>query len=219
MARYPWDKFPFYYKPDFRILVMSNDLPRPDNNDDPAFKARFRRITFEKSIENPDVNVMLKFDSQDFIDDFVTWILNGCKLYKEEGLDDYNGVNLAESNLPDNMKTAIKKYVGDNDDVGDFFRTFYKVTNDEDDYLPFSHVYKVWQDFVNDKMGFYTWCKAVRQSFKQLGLKEKRKPVLSNVGVVTNPNCIVGIKRLEEKDFYNKKNEEKKRKGYLTLIS
>lgn len=211
LARYPYDKKPFRFKPDFRILVVSNYLPQPENAEDEAFKARMRRITLTEKIKEADVHITEKFKNQDFLDDCVTWLVEGCKIYKAEGLDNYDGSNLEESNLPAAMKTAIKKFYHENDDIGDFFKSFYKITCDSKDFIPMQNVYQKWKEYTDDKTGFYVWGKTVRESFKRLGLQEKRKSIVENNGKSSFPTCIVGLKPLSRSDV--KENEYSENNG------
>lgn len=209
-ARFPYDRKIFYYKPDFRILIVSNSLPRAENNEDIALRARLRIITLNETIKNMNTHVSLLFDKDEFASSFVKWLVDGCKLYQSEGLDDYDGRNLDSCNLCENMKMSLKKYFEMNDEVGDFFSTFYKITKDSNDYIPFSEVYTAWKEYTDDKSGFYKFCKLARTSFTRLGLIEKRKQMLdAQVGKMINPTCIVGIKRLSSSDLQKNKNQGK----------
>lgn len=217
-CRFLYDRKPFRYKPDFRFLIVSNYLPRPQTVDDAAFRLRFRRYTFTEAITDKDDEILDKFDTQEFRDDFLSWLVDGCQRYIANGkmLDDYDGNNLSECNLPSAMKKAIGKYLGDNDNMGDFFATFYKVTNNDKDAVSLRDMYQTWVDFTNEKnVGYYKWCEMARESFvKKYALKEaKRVPVIDKTGKFSSKAGIKGIAYYAKEDELNQTNITGKSKG------
>ena len=206
-CRFPYDKKIFHYRPDFRLLVVSNFLPVPQTIDDMAFKLRLRRYTFDRelSAEEMDTDIDNKFRKQEFIDDFLSWLVEGCKKYIDGGkmLDDYKGNNLETSNLPSAMKKAIGQYIGDYDVMGDFFHTFYKITGNEKDVVGLREMYDTWVQYSNDKRtGYYSWREMARDSFiKRYKLQEaERVLIIDDSGKVSSRAGIKGIAAYNQSD-------------------
>ena len=142
----------FQFKPNFKLVLVSNHLPMPKNVDDQAWRKRFRRHTCETSLSFMDENLLKKFNTQEFHDDFITWLVEGCKKYQLAGrLDNYNGKNLKESNIPASMKKAMLEFFKENDDIGDFISTWFTITKDSKDFLPLSEMWEVWTKHNYDR--------------------------------------------------------------------
>ena len=204
VGRSPYSKEPFYFRSEFRLLVMSNTLPRPDDGDDKAFRSRFRRINRDKALSEIDESLEKVIRTQDFIDDFVTWLADGCRKYLQCGgkLDNYDGQNLQDSNLPADMKRAIAEYIGQNDEMLEFFGTYY-TRADSDSYEFLESIYKNWLEYTNDKKTtFNMFCRTFRQLIQRLGLREGR--VLTEEGKPRRLKCVYGVRQLVKADIASK---------------
>ena len=235
-CRFPYDRHLFRYKPDFRLLVVSNFLPKPQDVNDNGFRLRLRRYTFAQAIDKNEMeaDIYYKFYQQEFIDDFLSWLLEGCKKYIAGGkmLDDYDGKNMAECNLPVACKAAMSKYFGENDSMGDFFGTFYKITGNDDDAVGLREMFGKWQEFTSDKKtGYYQWCDMARDSFiKKYKLKEaKRVLIIDGQGNVSKRAGIKGIASYTSDDVMEQRRTKKssvfgddgpkKSKGRFEIVS
>ena len=208
----------FEYVPDFKMLVMANDLPRPDATDDASFRCRFRRIRVNKPIEDKDPDIERNAKTQEWRDDMVTWLVQGVKEYKAAGkLDDYNGVNLKGCNLPVAMKEAIKQYIGDNDDILDFFTSNFR--RDDKGKIPWLIMFKTYRDYTKDKrMNYYNFVRTYKKALSRFNLSEKRAwvEVLTDLDDDDSPTemkyleCVVGIRKLELRDSLDSTNFKKK---------
>lgn len=205
IARRPYDKKAYYYTPDFRILVMSNDLPRPDDTDDIAFRIRFRRIRLEQPLEHKDGSILTKMTTQEWKDDVVTWLYQGCAAYLAQNgvLDDFNGKDIDNCNLPKAMVSALRLYYSDNDDMGDFIWSHYKL--DADGIIPYKAMHDDYVKYTGDKRStLNAFCRGIKKSFKRFGIMEVRKycTVEDEDGKtsVQRLKCAKGLSRLTATD-------------------
>lgn len=156
----------FKFKFNGKLLLVSNYLPRPKNVDDEAFRKRFRRYTCEEGLSFKDENVMKKVFSQDFVDDFITWLVEGCSKYQEAGrLDNYNGKDIMQTDLPDKVKKDMMNYFEENDALGDFFCTYYKVTNNDRDFVPWRVMWELWKEHSGERIGQTVFAKMCKDGF------------------------------------------------------
>lgn len=165
----------FTFKPNFKLCLVSNHLPRP-KKDDNTFRKRFRRYSSDKGLSFEDENVMKKVFSNDFIDDFVTWLIEGCRKYQEAGrLDDYNGIDIMQSDLPEKIKKDMMNYFEENDDLGDFFCTYYKVTDNDKDFIPWRVMWELWKEHSGERIGQNVFAKMCKDGFvKRYNLTVKK---------------------------------------------
>lgn len=156
----------FKYKPNFKLMLVSNHLPRPKNVDDTAFRKRFRRYSSDHGLSYQDETVMKKVFTQDFLDDFVTWLIDGCRKYQEAGrLDNYRGKDIMNSDLPEKMKKDMANYFQESDDLGDFFTTYYKVTGNDHDFVPWRVMWELWTEHSGERIGQTVFAKMCKDGF------------------------------------------------------
>ena len=201
----------FTFTPDFRILVMCNDLPRPDSTDDTSFRCRFRRIHRDTAIpdEVRDTKIKQKAKTQEWRDDMVTWLIQGAQEYlKIDGkLDNYDGKNLNECDLPDTIKRAIEEYIGDNDTMLDFFTANFK--RDKNGKVAWQDIYDTYINYTHERVDYYNFLRVYKKAINRFGFKTKRawmrRPSPTDPDI-TEPKyleCVIGVRAINEKDSAN----------------
>ena len=143
----------FEFRPNYKIILVSNYLPQLRNAEDIAERRRIRRYCFNHTIEETEDDIFKIIEEQDFKDDAITWLVEGCKKYLNEGklLDDYKGDNLPKSKLPAEMKASMASYFQENDDAGDFITTWYTISEDSHDFVSLLQMWECWIDNNYDR--------------------------------------------------------------------
>lgn len=209
----------FEYIPNFKLLVMANDLPRPDETDDDSFRCRFRRIKVEKPITEKDPDIERNAKTKEWRDDMVTWLVKGAQEYLKAGaLDDYNGSNLDTCNLPQPIKDSIKQYVGDNDTMLDFFTANFIF--DKDGKEPWQNIFNVYRDYTKDnRTTYYEFVRTYKKALSRFNLTVKRcwvkVPIGDDDDGVCTPkllDCVMGIRPIKNTDTYESLEMVQKRK-------
>lgn len=203
----------FEFKPNFKLLLVSNNLPVPINIDDQAFRKRFRRHTCSVSLSHMDDEILKKFYTQDFLDDFITWLVEGCQKYQEaHRLDDYTGKDLMGSNLPVAMKRAMAEYFRENDDIGEFISTWYVITKDKHDFVPLLEMWEVWQSHsYNRSVKQREFNKQVKDFFqKRIKLEFAKRPYVktdpkTEEVIRTYGRGFIGLRLWTDADLLSKK--------------
>lgn len=196
------------FEANFRVIIMSNVLPKPDKADDVAFRSRFRRISRTNPLSEIDGHARQYVSTQEFIDDMVTWLYQGCKMYLERDgvMDDYDGANLKECNLPNSMKVAISQYVGENDIMADFFKAYY-VRGSDKVKTPCCEMLKDYIEYSNERnISMERWMRMVRAAIKRFGgdlhIERKWCAVEGSDGMMKSRNvyCVIGIRPVKQED-------------------
>ena len=100
------------------------------------------------------------------------------------------------------MKRAIAEYIGQNDEMLEFFGTYY-TRADSDSYEFLESIYKNWLEYTNDKKTtFNMFCRTFRQLIQRLGLREGR--VLTEEGKPRRLKCVYGVRQLVKADIASK---------------
>lgn len=162
-----------------KIVVACNDVPSMGDAWDTALKMRIRIVPFTRILSAKDIDDTIedKVHTQSWKDTFLYWCFEGLQYYKEEGLDNYTGDSLENSNLPAEMKLAMKDYFKESDDIGNFIETYCQVTGSDEDFVPLCILYDMFCE--EQKTGYSLSKKTFRQQvaryMEEHGCKDGRK--------------------------------------------
>ncbi len=105
-ARFLYGEF-FEFKPQFKIVLVSNHKPQVDGNDDAIWR-RIRLIPFHVSFEGcEDRDLAEKLEAE--LPGILTWAVHGCLEWQQRGLDDVATV-----------MAATREYRAEEDTLGAF---------------------------------------------------------------------------------------------------
>lgn len=162
-----------------KIVVACNDIPSMGDAWDSALRMRIRICPFTQIFDSKtaDKSIEDKILTKSWKDTFLWWCFEGLQYYKAEGLDDYTGDNLEDSNMPALMKSALKDYFRDSDEIGDFLETYCEVTGNNEDFVPFVILYDMYVS--EQKMSFSVskkmFSQLVGRYMEEHGCKKGRK--------------------------------------------
>ena len=153
--RLPHGRKELSFDADFKVVVVGNRLPTVDKSDNEAFRSRLRIINRRErfAVEDTDTEMKTKMETNDnLINDMVTWIVEGTKMYldKKGNIDDFNGTNADTCNLPFDMKVAFKQYVDENDDIAEFFTSFYTLSENASDFVTLHAITQNWRNYTGE---------------------------------------------------------------------
>jgi P4 family phage/plasmid primase-like protien len=163
------------FKPTFNLICQTNEKPTISGIDN-AIKRRLVIIPFKYTfVETPiyqfhrkiDTTLKDKFNSEKYIVSFIFYLINNLeKLYNENGRDIER---LIKSNIkmPEDIKDEIENYLDENDIIGKFTNEEIIRTNNKDDYILKTDLYKEFINYLdnnkNDKISkdkFYNYLKS-----------------------------------------------------------
>ena len=108
---------PITFTPSHKIFFSSNYEPALKDVNDQGFKRRLVIVpfttTFSEENGNLDRDLASKLKTPDMLEDVLTWLVEGWKLYQQEGVKPS-----AE------MRRAVNTYYEENDTIGDFLGIF-----------------------------------------------------------------------------------------------
>lgn len=113
-ARAPFDKEDVNVVPSWRLVLVTNHLPRIKGDDDGIW----RRIADLQCPRNFDRDPKIKKDPYladkcaNELSGILNWLIDGLKGYRAEGLK-----------MPESITASVKEYRGEMDDVGNWFST------------------------------------------------------------------------------------------------
>lgn len=146
-------EMPFEYVPQFTMFVISNNLPKVSDN--VLFRTqRMNLIVFPRSFskEEQDTTLDKQFGTEQAKTAILNWILDGYKMFKEEGLGE----------TPDMFKQANAEYEEESDPLNEFLREV--VVEDKLETVKWKDVYETYK----------TWCQEQGMYFKKkLTLKKE----------------------------------------------
>jgi len=129
----------FDYRPQFKLFISTNHLPAV--TDDTLFSSgRIKVILFKRHFKENEQDRNLKnlFRTEESKSAILNWLLEGLKMYKNEGLE-----------APKSVKTATSSYRQETDTVGLFIKEA-TAKNAKADPQKTSDVYKLYAKWYND---------------------------------------------------------------------
>lgn len=137
--------------PKFTCLIDVNDTPQLQDSGDDAMKKRVRIIPFKRFFSGTEVDRTIeeKVKTQEWMNAYMLWALDGRKKYLERGLDNYDGhMSLTASNLPPEIKQEMANYFEDSDDIGEYITACLDITNDKNDFVTVKELYSDYCNWV-----------------------------------------------------------------------
>ena len=98
----------FEFKPEFKLFMATNHKPIIRGTDTGIWR-RIHIIPFEVSIPAEKVDKNLKYKLKDELPDILAWAVEGCRLWREEGL-----------RLPPAIAKAVEEYKKESDVISSF---------------------------------------------------------------------------------------------------
>jgi putative DNA primase/helicase len=129
---------PIEYKPEFKILINTNHLPR--TSDDTVFSSdRVKIIPFDRhfSPEEQDNSLKKLFRKNDSKSGILNWMIEGYRLLQSEGLT-----------VPDKIKSATLAYRQEVDIIGSFLTDC--TARQDGNRLPTSELYAAYASWAKD---------------------------------------------------------------------
>lgn len=177
VARFMRENF-VEFIPKFTCVIDVNHAPSLQDAGDEAMRKRVRIIPFTAHFSGSNVkrDYEKKVYSQGWLNMFMMWALDGRQQYLERGLDDYDGSNLATSNLPAQVKGAMAQYFEDSDDVGEFVTACIDVTNDDRDFTTVRELYGTYERWVvGTPRGDKSFSMQLKKRLSDLGIEQARR--------------------------------------------
>jgi len=107
------------FRPEGKILIATNRIPKFDTADI-AFDNRVRKIPFDVSIPKEEQDPNLYDKLMEECSGILTWAVEGCKMWQQDGLGDVPVTIQTES--VNFQRSSIDDFIRTNCDVGDGFR-------------------------------------------------------------------------------------------------
>lgn len=120
----------FEYSPEFKIWVATNHKPVIRGTDVGIWR-RIRLIPFEVNIEHPDKQLKYKFREE--MPRIMKWAVDGCIMYKQEGLEP-----------PASVQASTAEYKAEMDLLGAFMDSCLVIDYTAHDPIPASELYAVY---------------------------------------------------------------------------
>ena len=116
---------PFDYRPQFKLSIQTNFLPAIEDVFDKGMKRRLIIIPFDSKIVVRNEHLKRQLQSQEELDAVMAWLLEGWRLYQNEGLPDYDSPG-----FPAEMKKCMNDFYNQNDSMADFISECFYVDKD-----------------------------------------------------------------------------------------
>ncbi len=171
----------FEYEPEFKIWVSTNHKPVIRGTDLGIWR-RIRLIPFTVSIPKEKVDKHLKFKLLNEYPAILRWAIEGCNLWKHEGLE-----------MPESVKHATDDYKNEMDLLQSFIESRLVITNSMYDQLPATDVYNAYRNWAKDN-GEYEMTSRRFGSEITKKLPDKKR---TGSGIV-----YTGVKLLRDGSFY-----------------
>ena len=191
----------FEYIPKFKTFLAVNEVPQLKNAADSALRLRIRIIPFDTEFSlannNLDYDIEHKIHSEAWKRACLRWAVEGFRMYDAVRLDDYDGGKaIAKSTLPSRMSEILGNYIKDSDDYGDFFETYYEIS-DYKSYVTVKEMYDVYTKEFHGGDDYKVFGKKLGRLLKDLGLEQGRRMVTDEqTGSMSKARCWFMIRRI-----------------------
>lgn len=149
MAR-PLYHEPIEFKPQFKMVLTCNHLPKITSNDCGTWR-RIRVVEFKSQfVDSPDINDINQYKAdcelpsrlEEYKEAFMNILIKYYKNYKLNGLDE-----------PDDVKQYTKEYQKNSDFYSEFFSEFLVETNNPKDIVKIDQVYSIFKNWYKECHG------------------------------------------------------------------
>ena len=168
---------PVEYKPQFKMVLTCNHLPKIPSNDGGTWR-RIRVVEFKSQfVDNPDETDINQYKADSslptklssFKEAFMSILIRYYKNYKTNGLQE-----------PEAVKAYTKKYKEKSDYYSEFINEFVEETNNSSDAIKLNDIYCDFKNWFKECHGNQTKCPP-RLNFKEQ-LEKKFGPYNTTVG-------------------------------------
>lgn len=106
---------PFDFKPQFKLTIQTNYMPAIEDVFDAGMRRRLVIIPFDSKIPIRNEHLKKQMTQKAELDAVMQWMLEGWKLYQEEGLPDYDSAA-----FPAEIKKCMQDFYQQQDTLSDF---------------------------------------------------------------------------------------------------
>lgn len=153
----------FEYSPEFKIWVTTNHKPVIQGTDVGIWR-RIKLIPFEVNIPADKVDKRLKYKLREEMPQILRWAVEGCMLYRKEGLEP-----------PAVVVKSTEEYKSEMDLLATFMDACIIIDYDAPDYIPASKLYSVYTEWARANNEY------VMTSRKFFGEISKKTPERSRI--------------------------------------
>ena len=137
---------PFDFKPQFKLTIQTNYMPAIEDVFDAGMRRRLVIIPFDSKIPIRNEHLKKQMTQKAELDAVMQWMLEGWKLYQEEGLPDYDSAA-----FPAEIKKCMQDFYQQQDTLSDFIAECFCAEKDAP-LLKASTVFAVYQEWAkNDR--------------------------------------------------------------------
>ena len=182
----------FEYSPEFKIWITTNHKPVVRGTDLGIWR-RIRLIPFEVTIPPEKVDKNLKYKFREEMPQILRWAVDGCILYRKEGL-----------NPPACVMKATAEYKAEMDLMANFMESCIAIDYTETKLIPANELYSIYTEWAREN-GEYVMTS--RKFFGELGKRTPEKKKIAS-GIVYGKIKLTPLakklkpKKFEPGDFY-----------------
>lgn len=158
----------FEYSPEFKIWIATNHKPVVRGTDVGIWR-RIRLIPFEVNIPADRVDKQLKYKFREEMPQILRWAVDGCIMYRKEGLEP-----------PDCVAKATQEYKAEMDLMATFMEACVVIDYDADEVIPANELYSVYTEWAKANNEYVM---TSRKFFGEIGKRTPEKKRLSS-GIV-----------------------------------
>lgn len=157
----------FEYAPEFKLWIATNHKPIIQGTDVGIWR-RIRLIPFEVNIPADKVDKQLKYKFREEMPQILKWAVDGCILYKKEGL-----------NAPECVKQSTAEYKAEMDLMATFMEACLTIDYTVDDFIPANELYSIYTAWARENNEYVM---TSRRFFGELGKRvPEKKRVASGI--------------------------------------
>lgn len=183
----------FEYAPEFKLWIATNHKPVIRGTDLGIWR-RIRMIPFEVNIPPEKVDKQLKYKFREEFPQILHWAIEGCKLYRKEGLEP-----------PECVKKSTAEYKAEMDLIATFMDACIVVDYTTKDVIPANELYSLYSEWAREN-GEYVMTS--RKFFGEIGKRTPEKKriatgiVYPKIRLTESAQRYVTVKRYSAAMFY-----------------
>jgi putative DNA primase/helicase len=183
----------FEYSPEFKLWIATNHKPVIRGTDLGIWR-RIRMIPFEVNIPPEKVDKQLKYKFREEFPQILHWAIEGCKLYRKEGLEP-----------PECVKKSTAEYKAEMDLIATFMDACIVVDYTTKDVIPANELYSLYSEWAREN-GEYVMTS--RKFFGEIGKRTPEKKriatgiVYPKIRLTESAKRYVTVKRYSAAMFY-----------------
>lgn len=158
----------FEYSPEFKLWIATNHKPVIRGTDLGIWR-RIRLIPFEVNIPPEKVDKQLKYKFREEMPQIFKWAIDGCKLYRQEGIEP-----------PEKVQASTAEYKAEMDLIATFMEACVVIDYTAQEVIPANELYSVYSEWAREN-GEYVMTS--RKFFGEIGKRAPEKKRISS-GIV-----------------------------------